>query len=133
MIELIRDILGWIFIGGGAVFVVLGAIGIFRFPDFYARIHAAGVTDTMGVELMLVGFAVQADNWQTIAKLFFIALFLLLTGPVATHALAHAAWIGGLNPILGKDLKRRDVTPGGEDDFMAQHQDQKQRKKEEEA
>lgn len=102
---LVLDIISAVGLGLGSLIVLAGSIGIVRFPDFYTRIHAAGMTDTFGVELILLGMACQAGSWSEVAKLFFIALFLLLTSPVATHAIGHAAWIGGLNPLVGRDLK----------------------------
>ena len=95
---LVRDILSWglILVGGAAV--VTGALGIVRFPDFFTRLHAAGVTDTAGAELIVFGMMLQADSWIIVAKLAFIAVFLGLTSPVATHAIAHAAWMTGFSP-----------------------------------
>jgi len=102
---LIRDILAWGFILIGAAAVVTGALGIVRFPDFYTRLHAAGVTDTAGAELIVFGMMLQAPSWIVVAKLVFIAAFLGLTSPVATHAIAHAAWRVGFHPLLGKELR----------------------------
>lgn len=105
-LDLIRDILSWaLFLAGGAA-VVTGAIGIVRFPDFYTRLHAAGITDTAGAELLLLGMMLQAPSWLVVAKLVFVGFFLFMTSPVSTHAIAHAAWVVGLRPMLGAELKR---------------------------
>lgn len=110
-IDMIRDILSWaLFIIGGAG-VVVGALGIVRFPDFYTRLHGAGVTDTAGAELMVFAMMLQAfspeyeNSWLIFSKLVFIAIFLGLTSPVATHAIAHAAWMTGFRPMEGPDLR----------------------------
>ncbi len=104
-VALIRDIAAWIlFLVGGAM-VVIGAIGLVRFPDFFTRLHAAGVTDTAGAELIIIGMMLQSPSWMQVAKLGFIGIFLLLTSPVATHALAHAAWMTGFKPMQGPDLR----------------------------
>lgn len=111
IIEFLRDIVSWaLFIIGGAG-VVIGAIGIVRFPDFYTRLHAAGITDTAGAELILLGMIIQAPNWLVVAKLVFIGFFLFMTSPVSTHAIAHAAWVVRLRPMLGPDLKREGDEP----------------------
>jgi len=89
-----------------SIFIVVGAVGIVRFPDFYTRLHAAGITDTAGAELILLAMILQAPNWLVVAKLVFIGFFLFMTSPVSTHAIAHAAWVVGLRPMLGADLKR---------------------------
>ena len=52
---------------------------------------------------------------MVVVKLIFIAFIMMMTGPVATHALAHAAWVGGLNPLLGKELRHADIAPETED------------------
>ncbi len=103
--EYFLDLASWTLFLVGGLFVFAGSFGLVRFPDFYSRIHAAGVTDTFGSELILLAMALQTDNFTTVVKLFLIALFLLLTSPVASHAIAHAAWVGGLNPLLGKQLR----------------------------
>ncbi len=103
--ELILDLISWALFLTGGLFVFAGSLGMLRFPDFYTRIHAAGVTDTFGSELILLAMALQSDDFTTVIKLFFIALFLLLTSPVSTHAIAHSAWVGGFNPLLGKKLE----------------------------
>jgi len=84
----------------GLVFVIAGATGVMRLPDFYTRMHAAGVTDTLGAELIIVGLIAQAGDWQTAAKLALVGLLLFLTSPTATHAIANAAHRSGLKPDL---------------------------------
>lgn len=111
---MILDVLSWFFFGTGCLFILAGSLGVLRFPDFYTRIHAAGLTDTLGAEFVLLGMACQSDDFSTIIKLFFIAWFLLITSPVSTHALAHAAWVGKLNPLLGKDLHYEDIAGDAE-------------------
>lgn len=102
---LIRDIVSWGLMIAGGIAVVSGAIGLVRFPDFFSRIHAAGVTDTGGAELIILGMMLQSPTWLHVAKLAFIGVFLFLTSPVATHAIAHAAWMTGFKPMQGPDLR----------------------------
>ncbi len=105
---LVRDILSWGLILLGSAAVVTGALGLVRFPDFYTRLHAAGVTDTAGAELIIFGMILQAPTWIVAAKLGFIAVFLGLTSPVATHAIAHAAWMVGFRPLVGARLRHTE-------------------------
>ncbi|MBD3648378.1 MAG: monovalent cation/H(+) antiporter subunit G [Pseudomonadales bacterium] len=91
------DVLSWILLLGGGFFSVSGAIGLLRFPDFFTRIHAAGVTDTMGAGMILTGLMLQAPDPIALMKLVFILAFALLTSPTATHALAKSALKGGLS------------------------------------
>ncbi len=100
MIMIVADLTSWACIVVGSLFAITGGIGIHRFPDFFTRLHAAGVTDTMGAVLILVGLMVQA-GWTLIAvKLFLVLGFLMFTSPTATHALAKAAIHGKLRPVL---------------------------------
>lgn len=85
----------------GTLFAFSGGVGLLRFPDFYARTHAAGVTDTAGAGLILAGLALQAD-WDSGVRLALILLFLLFTSPTATHALAQSAQRDGVKPVLRK-------------------------------
>ena len=100
--DLLWDILSWAFLVAGSIFLVIGGIGMIRFPDLYARMHAVGIIDTLGAALLLIGLAFQAGLTLVTLKLFLILLFLLFTGPTATYALANAAYRGGLEPLLKK-------------------------------
>ena len=86
----------------GLVFVLAGASGVMRLPDFYTRMHSAGVTDTLGAELVVFGLMLQAHDWQTVAKLALVGLLLFMTSPTATHAIANAAHRAGLQPKLSR-------------------------------
>lgn len=92
------DLLSWAFILGGAFFSVVGAIGILRLPDVYSRMHAAGIIDTFGIGLILVGLMFQATAWIVAMKLGLILAFVFFTSPTTTYALARAALDGGVDP-----------------------------------
>ncbi|MBH16280.1 MAG: cation:proton antiporter, partial [Gemmatimonadetes bacterium] len=89
--EQIVSVFVWGIILSGLFFIVVGAIGILRMPDVYSRLHAAGMTDTMGAGLLLVGLAVNEGLTLIAMRLILIWIFLLFTSPVGTHALARAA------------------------------------------
>ena len=91
-LELFCDGLSWFFLGTGAIVLLISSFGVLRLPDYYSRIHAASVTDTLGASLIVLGLAFQAPlGLTTTGKLMMIVLFLMLTGPATTHALARAA------------------------------------------
>lgn len=96
----IIDIVSWACLGGGGLFCIIGAAGLVRMPDFYTRMHAASITDTLGAGLILLGLVLQAGPTLIAVKLLMIGLLLLFTSPTATHALARAALIRGLKPQL---------------------------------
>lgn len=85
----------------GAVLVVIGTVGVVRFPDFYTRMHAASVTDTSGATSLLLGMGLMSPDLVTVFKLAAIWVFLFLTGPTATHAIANAAHVAGMQPVTG--------------------------------
>ena len=95
---MIIDALSWICLIAGGMVGIIGAIGIHRFPDFFSRQHATGITDTLCALLILLGLGLQAGLSLAAFKLLFIFLFLLITSPTASHALANAAIHAGLKP-----------------------------------
>ena len=99
MMGLIADIMAGLFLAAGAIFVLIGSFGLWRLPDFYTRLHAAGITDTLGLSLMLVGMMFLAGWTLVTVKLLFILVLILLTSPTATHAVANAAYTVGLRPL----------------------------------
>ena len=88
----------WTLLASGAFFCAVGGLGILRLPDFYSRQHAAGITDTLGSALILIGLMLQSGLSLNAAKLVMILLFLISTSPVASHAIAQAAKQSGLKP-----------------------------------
>ncbi len=96
--NLLIDIASWALLIAGSFMVIVGGIGIVRMPDFFTRLHPSGLIDTMGAALIVAGLMLQAGLTQTSIKLGLIVVFLLLTGPTAIHAVAHAAFARGLKP-----------------------------------
>ena len=110
MIELILNLISAGWLAAGSIFVLIGAFGLIRLPDFYTRLHAAGITDTLGAELILLGLMFQAGLSLVTVKLILISLFIFFTSPTATHAVANAARVMGLKPMLvpDKDLENTE-------------------------
>ena len=104
---MILDILSWIFLMAGGALGIIGAIGIHRFPDFYSRLHAAGITDTLSAMFILLGLGLQAGLSIAAFKLAMIFMFLFFTSPTASHALANAAKSSGLKPRLHGDEQEK--------------------------
>ncbi len=84
----------------GSFICVSGAVGVLRFPDFYTRMHAASVTDTAGMVLILVGLMIVSPNLLVFAKLVMILLLGLLVGPTTSHVLAKSAFRNDVKPKL---------------------------------
>lgn len=104
------DLASWALLAAGGVFCVIGGIGLLRMPDFYTRVHAASVMETLGVGLILSGLMLQAGLTLVCAKLAMIGALIFLTSPTATHALTRAALVRGLEPLVvedGRDPSKR--------------------------
>ncbi|MEM7610394.1 MAG: monovalent cation/H(+) antiporter subunit G [Pseudomonadota bacterium] len=102
------DVLSWILLTLGGISVLIGGLGALRMPDLYTRMHAASVTDSLGAILVLTGAMLQAGLTLATIKLAAILLFLLLTSPTSSYALASAALIAGTKP-----LSEREQPEGG--------------------
>lgn len=100
---IIIEIISWTFIIAGALLGIAGGIGIHRFTDFYSRLHAVGITDTMCAAAFLIGLGMQTGLTIASLKLLLIFIFLFFSNPTATHALACTAMLSGLKPELDKD------------------------------
>ncbi|MCZ7598936.1 MAG: monovalent cation/H(+) antiporter subunit G [Gammaproteobacteria bacterium] len=74
----------------GAVFVLTGSVGLLRLPDALTQIHAVGITDTLGVGLIILGLAIRAGPTLLALKLLLILAILVLTTPTTSHAIARA-------------------------------------------
>jgi len=114
--SLIVDILSWIFLVAGGAFCVIGMIGLVRMPDVFTRIHGVSVTDTLGAGFIITGLALQSGFTLVTAKLIIIMGLILLTSPVATHALAQAALHAGVRPKLDHDETGGRIAGAGEDE-----------------
>ena len=101
--ELLINLISWFFLITGSFFCLSGGVGLLRFPDFFTRIHAASLTDTLGAGLILIGLMLQSGGGIVLAKLIMILIFSLLAGTTASHAMAKAALKSGLHPKCGDD------------------------------
>lgn len=90
------DIVSSLLLLAGVFFGLSGAVGLFRFPDFFTRVHAASVTDSIAAILIIGGLLLQTSFDLNTAKLLFILIFIMITSPTASHALAKSARHGGL-------------------------------------
>ena len=87
----------------GSFLCLSGGVGILRFPDFYTRMHAVGVTDTLGAGMILIGLMLQTPDGFVVIKLLLILVMTIFISPVASHALAKAAFRNDLLPLSEKN------------------------------
>lgn len=100
---LVLDVLSWLLLLAGGAFCVIGGIGILRFPDFFSRMHAGSCVDTLGATLLVGGLLLQTTHWLVAVKLVVILVFIYITSPTSTYAIARAALLHGCTPELDDD------------------------------
>lgn len=108
----ILPLAGALVVLAGAVFLVLAAVGVLRMPDPYNRIQAGTKASTLGVVLALLGLGLYEPTW--LPKLAIIALFVVITNPLSSHALARAAHAAGVplaSETVGDELARSKEPP----------------------
>ena len=113
------EIIGSVFLLSGTGICIVGGIGLLRMPDFYTRAHAASVPDTLGAGLALIGMMFLTMGLDQpldarvliLFKLISISVLLLVTSPIAGHAVAKAALERGLGGKEARTLKRNGLHP----------------------
>jgi multicomponent Na+:H+ antiporter subunit G len=99
MLQIVLDTASWLLLTTGGIFVFIGGLGALRMPNLYTRMHAASITDSIAPILIIGGIILQAGLTLASVKLVAILLFLLITGPTASNALASAALLDEKNPV----------------------------------
>ena len=100
--EIIFTYIGYFFTAVGAIFLFLGALGIYRMPDFYTRIQAGTKASTLGAMSLLLGVAFLEPDWWI--KLFVIAIFIGISNPLSSHAIARASHKHNIKPFSQENI-----------------------------
>lgn len=90
-----QELLSILLIIVGTALMLISAIGIIRFPDFYTRMSAITKAATLGLFLLLIGIAIFFNTFGLFVKSFIIITLILLTNPIGAHAIARAAYKSG--------------------------------------
>ncbi len=101
--SILADIITFFCLAVGIASMLIGGYGLLKLPDLFARMHAVGMIDTLGLGLIVVGLIIQTGFSLVSFKLFLILVFVLYTGPAVTHALAQAALSAGIRPEVHQD------------------------------
>ena len=91
--SLLIEICSWIFILLGSFLVLTGSLGLIRLPDFWSRLHGASISDTGGVLFLILGMMLHVTTIWVFFKLLAIAIFIFISSPTASHAIANAAFV----------------------------------------
>ncbi|MCS7067311.1 MAG: monovalent cation/H(+) antiporter subunit G [Meiothermus sp.] len=92
------ELLVYALVALGIFFLLVAAIGVVRMPDLYNRMHATSKAGTLGVGLILVAVAVFYQELSVAARALSALAFIILTAPVAAHALGRASYLSGVKP-----------------------------------
>lgn len=108
MMNDIQAILTILFVVAGIFFLLAGSIGVVRLPGFYSRTHATSKSDTLGLLLVITGLIIYEGWHLNSIKLFLILLFIALSNPIGSHAMARAAYETGIKPLLSNNKKKEN-------------------------
>ena len=108
--DIIFSISSALFLLIGSFLCISGGVGLLKFPDFYSRMHAVGVTETLATAMILIGLMLQNPDALVVLKLSLILILTLFISPTASHALAKAAIQNNLKPKLDKHENNEEVT-----------------------
>jgi multicomponent Na+:H+ antiporter subunit G len=93
-----QEIITTILLVTGALFMLIGGLGIVRFPDLYMRISASAKASTLGAGFALLALAVHFNELGITMRAIATIVFLAITGPVAAHLISRAAYFVGIAP-----------------------------------
>jgi len=111
--ETVADVLAAACLLGGALLAFAAGVGLLRFPDLLARMHSATKPQVLGLALVLLGLALRLREGPALWMLLLIAVFQLLTSPVAAHMVGRAGYRTGK---VGRDLLVVDELTADQED-----------------
>lgn len=111
VLDTIADVLAAVCLLGGSFLSFAAGVGVVRFPDLLARMHAAAKPQVLGLLLMLAGLGLRLRNGPIVWMLVLVALFQMVTSPVAAHMVARAGYRTGKvrRELLVVDELTRDL------------------------
>ena len=86
--SMLVEVLSWLFILIGSFLLLTGSLGLIRLPDFWSRLHGASISDTGGVLFLILGMMLHVTTIWVFFKLLAIAIFIFISSPTASHAIA---------------------------------------------
>ncbi|GIG41445.1 monovalent cation/H(+) antiporter subunit G [Cellulomonas phragmiteti] len=109
--ETVADVVSIVCLLGGAFFAFAAGMGALRFPDLLSRMHAGTKPQVLGLVLVLVGLALRLREGGAVWALVLVAVFQMLTAPVAAHMVGRAGFRTGKvrNDLLVVDELTRDL------------------------
>ncbi|WP_264029606.1 monovalent cation/H(+) antiporter subunit G [Cellulosimicrobium sp. SH8] len=126
--DTLADVVSAVFLLSGAFLAFAAGVGVVRFPDLLARMHAATKPQVLGLILVLAGLSLRLRSWGAVATLFLVVIFQLLTSPVAAHMVGRAGYRTGkvrtdllVVDELTRDQDAAEREDSGEHEGTAEH------------
>jgi multicomponent Na+:H+ antiporter subunit G len=88
----VGDLVAVVLLLAGAFLCLTAGLGLVRFPDVLARMHAGTKPQVLGVLLIMVGGAIRLQGWSATWMLLLVAAFQLITAPVSAHMISRVAY-----------------------------------------
>lgn len=111
----IQTLISAVLIGCGTIFLWIAAVGIVRFPDFYSRLHATGIGDTLGALLITLGIMVKTGLTLLSVKVFIVFIIYLITNPLGTNLIIlEAVHAKDYQGYTRKVLRKKELNSGNE-------------------
>jgi len=98
--NVILDLLSLIFISAGCIVMVFAALGLYRFPDIYMRLHSSTKVNTGGAMSILFGLILRSGISALSVKIFIVIILIIVITPFVSHAIARSAHLQKKTPIL---------------------------------
>ena len=92
----IRCVLTVISLLAGLFFMAVSVVGVIRFPDFFSRLHAIGLGQSLGMGFCCIGLLIYQGPDITGIKIFMVLVVSMLAGPIGTHIIDRVAYREGL-------------------------------------
>lgn len=115
--EVVLDVAAAVCFLVGSFLSLAAGIGLLRFPDLLARMHAGTKPQVLGVLLGLTGYGLRVRSWSVIWAVVLVAMFQLLTAPVSAHMVGRAGYRTGKvdNDLLNVDELTTDLVQAQRD------------------
>lgn len=93
-----NDAITAVCIAVGCFFFLAGTVGLLRLPDVFTRLHALTKADNLGLGLVVIGAAFQAESIATLLRLGLIWLLVMISSATVSHLIARKSLLQGQKP-----------------------------------
>lgn len=117
----VASVLGGIFLLAGSLLVLVAAVALVRFPDLFARMHAAAKPQVLGLSLLMIGLALEVRDPRIGWTLVLVVVFQFLTAPISAHMAGRAGYRTGRvdrSALVADELAEDIEAAGGDDGHM---------------